>query len=198
MPDYAKLIANVCGLLLTICTTAVWAEPETGPRWEKPVKYSAVLMGVGLVGLIALDETDEDPDFSNFAEAFRDGPAPDDDSDFLNLVLHPLWGSETYLRAREADFGILGSIGFNFGASVTWEFFIESFTERPSTQDLINTTAIGVLIGEFRYYLKQNSDPKYYWLIDPINTGLEHFNLQFWSDGQGGDQPMMSLRWDFH
>lgn len=196
--DRWTLSRSLAALLLMVWATAAWAEPEAGPRWEKPVKYSAALMGVGIVGLIALDENDEDPDFSNFAEAFRDGPAPDDDSDFLNFVLHPLWGSETYLRAREADFGVWGSVGFNIGASVFWEFFVESFTERPSTQDLITTTVAGVLIGEFRYYLKQNSDPRYYWLIDPINTGLDHFGLGFWSDTQANSQPTLTLTWDFN
>lgn len=146
-------------------------------EWKKPVFYSLSLMGVGLALLVVTNEADDDPNFSNFRDAFRRGPEQDDDAAFYNFVLHPLWGSETYLRAREANMGMLGSVAFSFGASVTWEYFIESWTEHPSTQDLIYTTGLGWMLGESRYRLKQRTGEKAHWWIDPIHKTLQHMGI---------------------
>ena len=104
-------------------------------------------------------------------------PREDDDGDFVNYVLHPLMGSETYLRAREGDFGIPGSIGFSLAASLTWEYAVESWTEHPSAQDIFVTTGVGWLIGEIRYRLKQYAidNGLSYVLVDPIWAALEYF-----------------------
>ena len=115
---------------------ALAAEPDAQREkieWKKPIVYSLGLMGVGITALVLTNEADDDPHFSNFKDAFETGPKHDDDGAGYNFVLHPLWGSETYLRAREANMNILGSIGFSFAASVTWEYFVESWTEHPSS-----------------------------------------------------------------
>jgi hypothetical protein len=162
-------------------TAAVGGEPI---EWKKPVYYSLGMMGVGLTLLVGSGQAADDPSYSNFRDAFRSGPKQDDDSGLYNFVLHPLWGSETYLRAREAHMGKLGSIAFSLGASITWEYFFESWTEHPSTQDLLYTTGLGWMLGELRYRLKQRADGKARWWIDPINTTLEHMRIGVERDGR--------------
>jgi hypothetical protein len=145
-----------------------------------PVKYTALLMAVEFATINIFGITDNSISSSRFEDALTD-PAPEKDNDnaFINYVLHPLMGSETYLRAREGNFGIPGSIAFSMAASITWEYFVESWIERPSTQDLLATTGIGWLVGELRYQLKQSNNQKgrsNFW-IDPIWTTLEYLDF---------------------
>lgn len=192
------LVALAVALPAAADSAAVPTLEERDPPidWRKPVVRSGSLMLVGIAGLHALGETDNDPDFEIFKEAFQSGPKKDDDGIGYNLVLHPLWGSETYLRAREGHMGILGSIGFSMGASVFWEYFIESWTEHPSSQDLVYTTGIGWLLGELRYRLKLRTGPKAHRWIDPIDTFLKHVRFVPLRDGSGDLHPgiMYSIR----
>lgn len=166
-------------------------------RWQKPVVRSTGLMAFGLVALQALGETDSNPSFANFKSAWERGPRRDDDSDFYNLVLHPLWGSETYLRAREANMGRLGSIGFSFGASITWEYVFESWTEHPSSQDLVYTTGVGWMLGELRYRLKRRTGRRAHWLIDPLDLAIEHVRIGFANPRGSDPSPIMTLHFAF-
>lgn len=172
-------------------------DPDEGVQWKKPIVRSVGLMAFGLAGLQALGETDSDPRFNNFENAFKSGPKSDDDSDFYNLLLHPLWGSETYLRAREGRMGIWGSVAFSFGASVTWEYMFESWTEHPSRQDLVYTTGIGWMLGELRYRAKLKTGEKAHWWIDPIDKTLEHVRIGVTKDRAGDDVPMLILQWSY-
>jgi hypothetical protein len=186
-------------LLTLVCGAPTLAADTTdeGIQWKKPIVRTVSMMAVGLAGLHALGETDSDPSLDNFQSAFRSGPEPDDDSDFYNLVLHPVWGSETYLRAREANMGMWGSVGFSMGSSITWEYLFESWTEHPSQQDLIYTTGLGWMLGEFRYRLKLKTGKKAHWWIDPIDMTLEHMRVGFTKDRRGDDVPTVILQWNF-
>lgn len=136
-----------------------------------PVKYTALLMAVEFATIYTFDLADKSVSSSRFKNAFRHPKPQKDDDDFhTNYILHPLMGSETYLRAREGNFGVSGSIAFSMGASITWEYLVESWVLHPSTQDLIVTTGVGWLLGELRYQLKQSNEEKgrsNFW-IDPI------------------------------
>ena len=209
LPYPLKLL--IPGLLLLCSQTAVASERadlalsdlqmrfDAAPAWQAPAIYSARVMSLGIAGLVAFDLHDSDPTYDNFLNALRD-PAPreDDDGALFNLVLHPLWGSETYLRARQADLGVAGSFAFSMGASTVWEYFIESWTEHPSTQDLINTTGIGWIIGEMRYQaLRALGERRGAW-IDPLYNALEYVqvNVGTYSTGYGmEDAPMVTLGW---
>lgn len=162
-----------------------------------PVQYTALLMAVEFAAIQALDISDNSVSLSNFERALTDPvPRKDDDCYMLNYVLHPLMGSETYLRAREGDFGVAGSIAFSMGASITWEYLVESWIEHPSTQDLLATTGIGWLMGELRYQIKQSNEQSgrsSFW-VDPIWTILEYLNFSITRD-QGELTP--SLRFEF-
>ena len=108
--------------------------PEKEKDWKKPLIYTSSMMVVGYGLLVGTGEIDG-PSHTDFKDAFSHDPEWDDDSDLYNYVLHPLWGSETYLRAREANFGKWGSFLFALVASTFWEFFIESWSQLPSQQD---------------------------------------------------------------
>lgn len=158
---------------------------------KKPVIYIATLMAVDLTFMIVTGIADNDPSTRNFNRAFSKGPAPDNDHWFTNYVLHPLMGSESYLRAREGNWGCFGSFLFSSAASILWEFIYESWTERPSTQDLLITSTFGSLLGEIRYQLKRKMNKKYHWFIDPINT----FFISLKKD-KGTTQTMIGLAWN--
>jgi len=146
--------------------------------------------------LIGIGAFEDDPSFDQFTSGFRSGPVWDNDPAIYNLILHPLWGSETYLRAREANWGIPGSIGFSMGMSVTWEYLVESWAEHPSAQDLIFTTGIGWMIGEVRYKIKQSSED-WDWAVDPIDTTLEHFRVKMLRHGPDEVATVYALEWKF-
>jgi hypothetical protein len=168
---------------------------DTRPDWEQPVTYSAEVMGLGLGGLVAFDLHDADPAYENFLQALRSpAPRPDDDGAVFNYVLHPLWGSETYLRARNADFTAAGSFAFSMGASVTWEYLIESWTEHPSRQDLVYTTGLGWMLGEARYQLLQRAEGRQVFMLDPLYATLQHVDLGTTS-AEHGYHPRLSLTW---
>lgn len=190
--------ASLLALCLSAGAPARAEEPgrsdvEDVVEWKKPIAYTLGGMGIQFVTLVATRQADDDPSFGNFKDAFSDGPRRDDDSALYNFVLHPLWGSETYLRAREANMGMLGSFGFSLGASVTWEYLIESWTEHPSSQDLVYTTGIGWMLGELRYRLKQRGDEGTRWWVDPIHTGLEHWGIGVRETSAGKAQPTLEF-----
>lgn len=139
---------------------SIWQteHPEHRPSLGYPAAYVLAwqALGFGLISSLDRDATNfESPSFENFLDGFRDGPACDDDEWQWNYVAHPLWGSETYLRARGQGFDPLASFLFSAGASVVWEFGMESWSQRPSTQDLIVTPVAGMLLGELRFRWKR-------------------------------------------
>lgn len=156
----------------------------TKKDFSYPFIYSTSLMAVGLPMVMA---TGMGSGFSinNFERAFSSPPRWDGDSAFTNFALHPLWGSETYLRAREGNWGVPGSIAFSMGMSVAWEYFYESWVAHPSTQDLIFTTGIGWTIGELRYQLKARARDRMDWVLDPMHKTLEHLRLVVARDKEG-------------
>lgn len=135
----------------------------------KPLIYSFSLMTVNLAILVGAGLSDDKMRFENFEKAFTMLPVLDDDGWFYNYFSHPLMGSETYLRAREGGFGYFESFLFSSAMSVTWEFFLESWTERPSIQDLLITSTTGSLLGELRFWAKGRMNPQHHWFIDPLN-----------------------------
>ena len=196
----------ILSLLLTLFTGQVQAQSSTlnsldwqfdeRPYWYEPALYSARVMSMGLAGLVSLDLHDQDPSVDNFLNALRSPkPRPDDDGPMFNFVLHPLWGSETYLRARDADMTVAESFSFSMSASIAWEYLIESWTEHPSSQDLIYTTGIGWMLGELRYQLLQIDDERYRPIADPLNSALKHVNMSFRVNEQGAATPLFNLHW---
>jgi hypothetical protein len=153
-------------------------------------------MAVGYGTLLLTGESDY-PSYTRFKRSYNSWPKRDPDSWAYNYVAHPLWGSETYLRAREGNFGMIGSIAFNMAASLFWEYLVESWSEHASIQDLIITTGAGFILGEIRYRIKNNIDPDYYFIIDPINTLLEHTLFSISQDEEGHLSSEVRFAWVF-
>jgi hypothetical protein len=182
-----QMFVRKIGFLCLLCTVA-WAEEELpAPKLEikYPLVYSTSLMAVGLPVLMVADVFDDGPSLRNFERAWTSPPRWDDDSPVFNFVLHPLWGSETYLRAREGNWGVPGSIAFSFAMSFTWEYLYEAWVTHPSTQDLIFTTGLGAPLGELRYQLKRRTSDRTDWFLDPIHKTFEHVRFAISRDKEG-------------
>lgn len=142
-----------------------------------PSVYSLSFMGIELSLLCAGGKYT--PSYNTFKNGFKRPPEWEHDPFIFNYILHPLWGSETYLRARESEYGVAGSIAFSMGASIVWEYLVESWIKHPSTPDLIFTTGIGWGIGELRYYMKQMLSSGNRWWIDPLYSVLKSIRVAF-------------------
>jgi hypothetical protein len=137
-----------------------WQTDQAGfaPDLTYPILYTLTLHGGALFFLASLEKNTtgfSSPSVENFEEAFTKGPRADDDEWYWNYLLHPLAGSETYLRARAQGCSRFGSFLFSAAASTIWEFGFESWYERPSTQDLIITPVAGSFLGEARFHAKR-------------------------------------------
>jgi hypothetical protein len=133
-------------------------QPDFRPKLAPAIWHSLILQGIGFGLLQTLDSDTsrlEDPDFKNVRRAFKHGPVWENDLWYWNYIAHPLWGSETYLRARAQGFGRFPSFLFSTASSVVWEFLFEGWSARPSTDDLLLTSTIGSLLGELRFHIKR-------------------------------------------
>ena len=138
----------------------LWQTDQPGfhPNLTYPILYTLAFHGVGIALLGSLDKETTGftgPSSRTFRDAFAKGTRADEDECYWNYAGHPLWGSETYLRARAQGVGPFGSFLFSAAASTAWEFGIESWYQRPSSQDLIITPVIGSLLGEARFQAKR-------------------------------------------
>jgi hypothetical protein len=162
--------------------------PET--TWSVPIAHSlGVLAGMRL-GLSALWPDAYDPlplgrSGRQFAGAYRHGPEyrggrsffeSDGDPWQINLIGHPLFGSEIYQRVRQCGGAGWQAFAFTAATSAVWEFGIESFNKRPSTIDLLATPIIGAALGEARYRAGRwlRTQPRGFWrtlgivVVDPF------------------------------
>ena len=146
----------VCILLISLFPSGASADTEEPVCCQLcyPFLYSVTLFVPGLLALNILIEPDEtwhEFSFKNFLNAYKSPPRDDHDSWVFNFLLHPLWGSETYLRARMNGCTWWQSWLFSNAMSLLWEYGFESWNEHPSIQDLLITGNIGSLLGEMRY-----------------------------------------------
>lgn len=120
----------------------------------EPSLFVLAFHAIGMGILVSMDpeETGFQPvHVRNWAGGFERPPIWDDDSWITNYLLHPAWGSETYLQARRAGFRPLEAFLFSTTASVLWEYGFESWAEHPSRQDLLVTSTVGSILGEMRF-----------------------------------------------
>jgi hypothetical protein len=88
----------------------------------------------------------------------------------MNFFFHPLTGGTYYMSARASGYSYLESLPFTFLGSLIWEYFGENTL--PSYNDIINTTASGVLFGEILYRVTSL-------IIDERTTGAERIFREF-------------------
>lgn len=162
--------------------------PPYDARWRSspkrslidPVAFVMTYHAIGMGMLVSMDpkETGFKPaHIRNWVSGMTSPPIRDNDALITNFVLHPLWGSDTYLRARSAHFSPMQSFLFSTGASIVWEYGFESWAEHPSIQDLVLTSTVGSLLGELRYIaISALGDQDAWWatalliVADPLGT----------------------------
>lgn len=119
----------------------------------------------------ANNRTQYDQMFDNFKQGLTHVPTIDPNPFYVNYILHPICGSETFLLARNRGVGIFGSFVYSTIGSFAWEYGLESFIgAKPSVQDLIVTSTVGSLLGELRFYLKDKTDNGILlFILDPVD-----------------------------
>ena len=89
--------------------------------------------------------------WNRFKEAWTKPPVWDQDSNGINYVGHPYFGALFYLTQRNYDESPLRSFLTSVVMSTGFEYLVESWSERPSIQDLIVTPIVGSILGELVY-----------------------------------------------
>ncbi len=85
---------------------------------------------------------------------FNNGWVWDTDDFPTNFSLHPYTGSLYFNTARSNGYNFHQSAPFALGGSLMWELTMEN--TKPSYNDLINTTASGIFLGEVLYRLSSS------------------------------------------
>lgn len=90
----------------------------------------------------------------------------DSDGFEMNLLFHPYSGALSFTAARSSGLSFWNSVIFPFAGSLMWELAMES--ELPSSNDLINTSTSGIVIGEISFRVSSL-------FLDDNSTGGERF-----------------------
>lgn len=141
--------------------------PEIGPPPPKSsIKTLLTLGGLSLVGagVYAFAPTSftgskkdgqwEDA-WGHFKEAWTKPPVFDKDGNGVNYLGHPYFGANYYLSQRNLGESPLYSFLFSVFCSTFFEYMLESWSERPSINDLIVTPVVGSVLGEFVHVATQ-------------------------------------------
>lgn len=91
----------------------------------------------------------------DFKNAWTKPPVFDKDNSAINYLGHPYFGMNFYLSQRNYGESPLYSFFFSTFTSTAFEYFIESWAEQPSIQDLIITPIVGSILGELVYLATQ-------------------------------------------
>jgi len=119
------------------------------------------LIGIGVyawapTSLTGADHEDEWEEASaHFKDAFTKPPVIDKDRAAVNYLGHPYFGMNFYLSQRNYGESPLYSFLFATLTSTCFEYFIESWSERPSIQDLLITPIVGSILGELVFRATQ-------------------------------------------
>lgn len=92
---------------------------------------------------------------AHFKEAWTKPPVIDKDRAAVNYLGHPYFGMNFYLSQRNYGESPLYSFLFATLTSTCFEYFIESWSERPSIQDLLITPIVGSILGELVFRATQ-------------------------------------------
>ena len=141
--------------------------PEVGPPPPRhTIKTLGTLFGLSLVGIgvyawapTSFTGADKENAWEeardHFKEAWTKRPVLDKDKDAVNYLGHPYFGMAYYLSQRNYGESPLYSFLFSAFTSTCFEYFIESWSERPSVQDLIITPIVGSILGELVFRATQ-------------------------------------------
>jgi len=119
-----------------------------------------------------------------YEESFGQWPKWVWDDWYWDYAVHPWFGAEYYLIARNRGWNIWESMVYSAALSVTFEYLAENILYHPSANDLIVTPLTGAALGELRYYLKRralaragSSRWNRVWavLLDPVDVTISGF-----------------------
>ena len=115
----------------------LWLSPESFSMWDK--------------------EKIEDVGWrKSWKENVKAGPVRDDDSFFMNGIMHPWGGAIYYMSARSSGYRWWESCIYSgLLSTFMWEYGLEAFAEVPSWNDLIVTPVAGSLLGEGFFIFKR-------------------------------------------
>ncbi|MFZ4592069.1 MAG: DUF3943 domain-containing protein, partial [Ignavibacteria bacterium] len=153
---------------------------EYHPKIDSYFKKSNILLPISEViginlGLCAFNNyVSQEPfakiSFSSIANNFKTGFAWDNDFFVTNQFAHPYHGSLYFNSARSNGYSFWESVPFTVGGSFMWETMME--TDPPQTNDLINTTLGGVMLGEISHRLTSL-------VLDESTYGFDRFTREF-------------------
>jgi len=129
-------------------------------RWDVALlEVAAINVAVWAFGHYALDGYWTQISLETMDLNLRHGFEFDGNQFKNNFSSHPYHGSTYFNAARTNGMNFWESVPYTFGASLTWELFMES--EFPSYGDLVMTTVGGVSLGEMLYrYSEQLLDDR--------------------------------------
>ena len=87
----------------------------------------------------------------NYRDAWTKPPVWDNDKWYVNYVAHPYSGSIYYNSLRSQGESKHNSFLYSTLQSVIYEYLVEASMERPSIQDLLTTSPLGSLFGEWSH-----------------------------------------------
>jgi hypothetical protein len=135
--------------------------PPSPPDWRGVRRDTAYFLGYQFVAIAVLyvapqsisgwsDEQKEDYDFERWRNNVSE-PVWDEDTWWLNYLLHPYWGGAYYIRARERGLDRTQSFWFSALISAFYEYGAEALAEPVSAQDLLVTPLGGFVVGEYLF-----------------------------------------------
>ncbi|WP_413584326.1 DUF3943 domain-containing protein [Bdellovibrio sp. HCB274] len=129
---------------------------------ELAINFAIMYGAQWAVYLVTQHETiQEHGSWQNFV-SYPLRPEFDKDSFDYNIVKHAISGNYYYLYYRSRGYSEVEAFQWTILSSLAFEFAIETFTERPSIQDMYQTPIYGTLLGmgterASRYFLERES-----------------------------------------
>ena len=151
------------------------------PIWQ----MSAAMVFIQFAAVATVFEAfDREVEDHVYEQSFREPPRWVWDEWYWDYAVHPWFGAEYYLIARNRGWNAWQAMAYSAALSVSFEYLAENILYHPSANDLIVTPLTGAALGELRYYLKRralahagSSRWNRVWavLLDPIDVTLGGF-----------------------
>ena len=135
--------------------------PPSAPDWRGARRdigyflgYQFVAIGVLYVAPESISGWSEEQKEDYDLDKWRDNvsrPIWDEDTWWINYVLHPYWGGAYYIRARERGLDRTQAFWFSATVSALYEYGAEALAEPVSIQDLVVTPLGGFVVGEYLF-----------------------------------------------
>ncbi|HMQ67356.1 MAG TPA: DUF3943 domain-containing protein [Ignavibacteria bacterium] len=142
------------------------------PIWIPVTEVIGLNAGIGSFNAYVSGSEFAKISFKTVATNLEIGAVWDHDHFITNFFAHPYHGNLYFNTARSNGYSFWESAPFSFGGSLMWELFMEN--EPPATNDLINTTVSGYMLGEILYRSSSL-------IIDESKTGFARVSREFFA-----------------